>query len=130
MQIKAIIFDVFGVFYKQKFLLLGSYDEDMISLAKNLKDRGIRVFALSNSFGEFLPLKDCFDKIYFCSEIGFYKPDFRALNFLLEKENLKPEDCLYFDDTRENIEMGERIGIKSFLFESVDETIKIIYKII
>lgn len=128
MQIKAIIFDIYRVFYKPRLLLGGYYDEKMIALANDLKKKNIKILALSNSGGEFLPLKDCFDKIYFCSEIGFYKPDNRALGFILEKEGLKPEDCIYFDDSKVNLESGESLGIKSFLFVSVEETKKIIAK--
>jgi len=35
---------------------------------------------------------------------------------ILEENNLKLEDCLYFDDSEHNIEEAGRPGIKGFIF--------------
>jgi FMN phosphatase YigB (HAD superfamily) len=36
------------------------------------------------------------------------------------ENNLKPEECVYFDDSEENIKMAKSLGIKAFLFEGID----------
>ncbi|MDQ5950115.1 MAG: putative hydrolase of the superfamily [Patescibacteria group bacterium] len=125
-MVKAIIFDIFGVFYKPKFLVAGTYDEKMIALVKELKSKGLKVFAISNSFDSFAPLHEVFDKIYFAGEIGFYKPDPEPFLYVLKKENLTPEECVYFDDSKSNVDGGRKVLIPSFLFESVDETTRVL----
>ena len=124
-MIKAVIFDIFNVFYKPG-IILGSYDEEMISLAARLREKGIKIFAISNSYGAFKPLQEVFDKIYFCSDMGIWKPDPRAFEYFLREENLKPKECVYFDDTTSNVKSAESLGIKSFLFQDAKETEKIL----
>lgn len=125
-MIKAVIFDIFGVFYKPKFLVTGVYNEQMISLVKGLKTKNVKVFAISNSIDSFAPLREVFDKIYFAGEIGFYKPDSEAYKYLLLKEGLKPEECVYFDDSQSNVDGAKKITIPSFLFKDYKDTVSVL----
>lgn len=127
-MIKAVIFDIFGVFYKPKFLVSGVYDEEMISLVKDLKSKGIKVFAISNSFDAFPELHQVFDKIYFAGEIGFYKPDPEIFEYVLQKENLHPAECIYFDDSEKNIKAGNLVGMNSFKFVNLESTKDILFQ--
>jgi HAD superfamily hydrolase (TIGR01509 family) len=108
---------------------------DMIKLAKELKGKGLKLFILSNNFIEranyykhnFPFLEKLFDKVYYSWQTGFVKPDPEAFKKLLTDNNLKSEECLYFDNSEENIEVANNLGIKSFLFDGVDgvkETLK------
>ena len=45
---------------------------------------------------------------------------------LLKDNNLKPEECVYFDDQEKNIEEAKKLGIKSFLFKGVGSLTKIL----
>lgn len=111
----------------------------LIELVKQIKDKGIKIFILSNNFAEraeyydknFLFLK-MFDKVYYSWQTGFVKPDPEAFNNLLRENNLKPEDCVYFDNSQENIETANSLGIRSFLFEDEKTLRKILteYQII
>lgn len=106
---------------------------DLIDLAKKIKEKGIKIFILSNNFSERaqyykenFPFLKIFDKIYYSWQTGFVKPDTRALENLLFENNLKPEECLYFDNSKENIEAAKGLGIKSFLFSDVDSLKKVL----
>ena len=66
------------------------------------------------------------NKVYFSWRTGFVKPDIRAWQLILLENNLKPEECLYFDDQEKNIKAAESVGVKSFLFTNEIELEKII----
>lgn len=95
----------------------------MISFARELKERGVKVFILSNNFkeradyyGHYPWIHDVVDKVYFSWQTGFVKPDPGAWGFILSENNLSPEECLYFDDKEKNVKSAESVGIKSVLF--------------
>lgn len=104
----------------------------MIALAKKLRGEGIKVFLLSNNFkeraeyyGHYPWLHDAIDKTYFSWQTGFIKPDLHAWELVLKENNLKPEDCVYFDDQEKNLKAAESVGIKSFMFTNEAELEKI-----
>ena len=67
--------------------------------------------------------KNCFDAFYFSHEINFRKPDADIFEFVLEKHNLKPEECLFIDDTRENTEAASALGIHTWNIDPTREDI-------
>ncbi|MCX6721712.1 MAG: HAD-IA family hydrolase [Candidatus Staskawiczbacteria bacterium] len=100
-------------------------NSELVRLAKQAKEKGIKLFILSNNFAEranyykvkFLFL-NIFDKVYYSWQTGFVKPNPEAFRNLLAENNLKPEECAYFDNSKENIEVAKNLGISSFLFET------------
>jgi putative hydrolase of the HAD superfamily len=97
--------------------------DKMIAFSKTLRERGIKVFILSNNFKEranyydqYPWMHDAVDKVYFSWQTGFVKPDIKAWQLVLSENNLKPEDCIYFDDQQKNLDSAETVGIKSHLF--------------
>lgn len=102
--------------------------DTMIAFAKELRNKGIKVFLLSNNFkeraeyyGHYPWLHDAVDKAYFSWQTGFVKPDPRAWELVLRENSLKAEDCIYFDDQEKNLKAAESIGIKSFVFTNEAE---------
>ncbi|MBQ0767860.1 MAG: HAD family phosphatase [Bizionia sp.] len=55
--------------------------------------------------------KTCFDKFYLSHEVMMRKPDATIFEFVLSENNLKPEECLFIDDTSENTEAASVLGI-------------------
>ncbi|MBI2057895.1 MAG: HAD family phosphatase [Candidatus Yanofskybacteria bacterium] len=102
---------------------------EMTKFARELKNRGVKIFILSNNFIErtafyeknFPFLKEIADKIYYSWQTGFVKPSKEAYLKLLTENNLKPEECLYFDDSKENTEIASELGIKSHVFKNTAE---------
>lgn len=116
---KAVIFDLNGVFVEEE-------GDEISALARELKAKGFKLFILSNNMDErtayydahFPVLKELFDKQYFSWQTGFIKPDRRAFELLLTENNLKPEECVYFDDSSRNVAAAKNLGIESYMFES------------
>lgn len=102
---------------------------EMTQLVRDLKNEGMRIFIFSNNFAErsdyyqqnFSFLEEISEKVYYSWQTGFVKPDPRAYQKLLTDNDLKAEECLYFDDSEKNVEAAKQLGIKSFLFKSVSQ---------
>lgn len=107
---------------------------EMTALARELKNRGLKIFILSNNFMEravyydknFPFLKEISEKIYYSWQTGFVKPNSEAYKLILSENNLKSEECIYFDYSEENIKTAVELGIKSFIFENAEVTRKLI----
>lgn len=116
-MIKAVIFDYTGVFTRE--------GEEMVTLVRQVKEAGLSVFILSNLFiGQEHQgvLSELIDSGYFAGQTGFIKPDPKAFQLVLDENNLQPEECVYFDDLKTNVEAASQLGIQSFLFESTAKT--------
>ncbi|WP_452603372.1 HAD family hydrolase [Pontimicrobium sp. MEBiC06410] len=86
------------------------------------KDKKYKLILLSNtnelhidSIKQHVPFyeafKNSFDAFYLSHEIGYRKPNADIYNFVLKENNLKPEACLFIDDTKENTEAAHKLGI-------------------
>ena len=94
-----------------------------------LHDRGFKVYILSN-YGKtafeagtkkrlkFVPMADGKVISY---EIQKVKPHKEIYEFLLDKYGLKADECVFFDDRRENIEGAENVGIHGIWFQNIDQ---------
>lgn len=60
-----------------------------------------------------------FDYVVSSSDIGATKPEKEAFLRMLETIQLSAQDCVFFDDSRTNIEAAMEIGIHSFLFKDL-----------
>lgn len=58
----------------------------------------------------FEDFKACFNKFYLSHEVMMRKPDATIFEFVLSENNLKPEECLFIDDTTENTEAAKALG--------------------
>jgi len=103
-------------------------DKEMINFARKLKKKGLKIFILSNNFAERtnyysqnFHFFNIFDKVYYSWQTGFVKPDVRAYKNILKDNNLKSEEVVYVDDSKENIESASRLGIKGILFENLEQ---------
>lgn len=99
----------------------------MRELLHDLRGAGKKLYLLANTtkgfeqgkrcvpvFRELLPL---FDGCVFSSAVGMAKPDRGIYLHLLEKYELRREDCVFIDDNLLNIIEAQRLGIESILFE-------------
>ena len=102
--------------------------EESISILKELKTKEYRIYILSNyhekSFkyinenNEFFRLVD--GKVV-SSEVKLLKPEKEIYEELLSKYSLKPEECLFIDDTLVNVQAAREIGIKGVWFKNPNE---------
>jgi len=107
--------------------LLLSEKEDTIKYLKELKEKGFKIYFLSNvsawdleynmNKSNFFKLAD--GAVYSC-DIKAIKPAKECYLSLLNKYNLVPEECIFIDDTKENIEAAKKLGIIGIHFDSLD----------
>ena len=71
-------------------------------------------------FNEF---QQCFDAFYLSYEINFRKPDANIYEYVLQQHNLKPEECLFIDDTTENTDAAAALGINVWNLEPTREDV-------
>jgi HAD superfamily hydrolase (TIGR01509 family) len=67
-----------------------------------------------------------FDGGVFSCDILSTKPAPAIYRYLLEKYQLAPQECIFFDDMEVNVEAAEKEGIKSVLFTTAKCVEKII----
>lgn len=61
---------------------------------------------------------DCFEDIICSGQMGTVKPNIEAFNYILNKHNLDPVNCVFIDDQQENIVGAKEAGIEnSILFK-------------
>lgn len=99
--------------------------QEGLKFVKKCKDSGHKLFILSNwdlesSFiitKQFPELFDLFDQnnIVFSGRIGLIKPDPKIYEYLIEKYNLDPKECIFFDDQAINVESAKKAGIYSVI---------------
>ena len=63
--------------------------------------------------------KNCFDEFYLSHEIQLRKPNPNIYEFVLQENNLKPQESLFIDDTQENTDTAQKLGIHTW---NIDET--------
>lgn len=87
------------------------------------RKNGYKLYVLSNAsssfynyFPNFAPFT-YFDGILVSRDVGMIKPDGRIYQHLFEKYALKPEECFFVDDRRENIEAARQEGMEGIVFE-------------
>ena len=71
----------------------------------------------------FEDFKNCFDSFYLSHEIKLRKPNADIFQYVLEKENLIAEECLFIDDTLENTEAAAKLGLKTWHLEPTREDV-------
>jgi len=64
-----------------------------------------------------IPL-DLFDEVLSSCEAGLMKPDLRFFEMMVEKLKIRPEDCLFIDDSQKNVEAAAKLGMQVIRFEN------------
>lgn len=92
----------------------------------SLRDRHYNTYLLSNTnpfimdwacserFPWGLPLDAYFDKMYFSYKAGFTKPDERIFRYMLEDSGIKPDETLFVEDGKANINTAEKLGFRTY----------------
>ncbi len=94
------------------------------TLIKKKKLEGYNIFYLSNitSYG-FKPYKDLeiwkfFDGGLVAGDESYQKPEPKIYRELEQKYNLNPEETIYIDDRKENLEPAKDLGWETILYDS------------
>ena len=103
-------------------------NDAMIAWQQKLKERGIRTAVLSNMGDsvhenierEFKWLAR-FDVLVWSYELKMAKPDEAIFRYALDKLGTAPEQTLFLDDKRANVEAANALGLKGLVFSDVDQ---------
>jgi len=117
--------------------MLGDIPAVRLKLLKRLKNT-YRTFALSNtndihvrkfndivkkSLGNTDLLGDHFEEIYFSHEMKMRKPDSEIYLKVLQEQQLQPEQTLFIDDNRGNIDGAANLGIQTLHLQDPEQLI-------
>ena len=109
--------------------IMGKYDYTQ-GWIRSLKDAGYRLYCITN----FTPAgyEQCYDCISFVEKFdgcvfsfreGVVKPDPQIYRILLERYDLKAEECVFIDDTEENVRGAEKLGFKGIVFTGYEDAV-------
>ena len=99
---------------------VGPFYEETLETMSWLCKEGIEIGLLSNALpnladtGQTLAAED---KIFVSYELGLLKPDKAIYQSVLAKLNAKPEEVIFIDDKRENVEAAKSLGINGIVFD-------------
>lgn len=96
-----------------------------VSLIHKLKNYGYKLYVISNYVKEAFEEKNkkhdffkLFDGMIISCYVDFIKPEIEIYKLLLEKYSLKANECVFIDDSKNNTEAAEKIGITSITYKS------------
>ena len=102
----------------------------MQELVRKLKSRGYCVYYLSNIPEDVLDflterdLKGLFDGGVASCEVKINKPDPRIYQALLDKYQLKADECIFIDDRADNIKAASLLGLGTYQMHSVGSLLR------
>jgi putative hydrolase of the HAD superfamily len=99
---------------------------EMVTLVKQLKNRGYTVAILSNTEPPVAPFlqhrfKPHFHTMIFSSEVGLAKPQKEIYEHTLIKLQTLPHETVFIDDKVENIEGAKKTGIHAIHYTTHEE---------
>jgi len=95
----------------------------MEEIAKELKEKGVRIFLLSNISTYFaahakeIPVLSHFEKCIFSAVCGHTKPNADMFAHLCKECRINPSETLFIDDSEKNISGATDFGIQGYLFD-------------
>jgi putative hydrolase of the HAD superfamily len=100
---------------------------EMFALVDRLKQKPIPVVLFSNmdlasaQIIREMGLFASFDQCFFADEIGVAKPDPKSYQILLKQLDLSAQDVVFIDDSPDNIQAAQELGIDAILFQSASQ---------
>ena len=83
-------------------------------MLSNFSRDAYQVFIVGNDFFKH------FDGMMFSFQVGCCKPEHRIYQLLLEKHELLAHECVFIDDSKENIDAAQQLGLKGIVYKEGD----------
>lgn len=116
---------------QEHFKGLVSRNDYAISWIRELKDKGFQVLYLSNfSRKAHVECADALDFMAYTDggimsyTVKCIKPEAQIYQLLIDKYQLIPEECVFFDDRQENLDGARKAGIRTILFQNKEQAVK------
>lgn len=100
-------------------MLIGYLDDSKEVIDKLKNKFNVALFSNTNEihYVTFSPickeLLESFDKTYFSHHIGLKKPNLDSFKFVLDDSGYLPNETIFIDDSAENIEAANKLGIST-----------------
>ncbi len=120
-----LVKDFFSTWYLHKTARL-----DMLEYVIEIKNKGYKLYLLSNVAPLFHTYKDnyevlnYFDGFILSGDINMSKPNADIYLHLLDKYKLIANECLFIDDSFENVKTAENLGFYTYHFNGNIERFK------
>ena len=105
-----------------------SIEKSIIDHIDILRKNGIKCYVATNQekhrakyILEDMGFNDHFDGLFASSHLGVRKPNIEFFKKVLVKVDAKPEEVLFWDDTKENIDAARSLGLHAEHFTSVEK---------
>ena len=104
--------------------------EGMSELVRELKEKGYRIFLLSNAakdmpdYWEKIPGSEYFDDICVSAFEGMIKPQPEIYERAIAKFGVDPAECVFIDDVPANIEAACNAGMQGIVFHDDPEELR------
>ena len=112
-------------------MLTGAIQGTVDILKKFISNPRYKVLALTNWSAETLPVARAhydflswFEGIVVSGEEKCRKPEKKFYQILLDRYNLAPEECLFIDDNKRNIDAATELGFSCIHFQSPEQLSK------
>jgi putative hydrolase of the HAD superfamily len=121
--------DEFNLIWTNREMLVETFDY-VNPWMEQLKDKGLKIYLLSNYPKSMFSLHEEKGKFTFIDKIdgrvvsGFVKmvkPNADIYEHLMDKYNLKAQECVFIDDRVENIEAAKALGMKGIVFDNFSQ---------
>jgi epoxide hydrolase-like predicted phosphatase len=98
---------------------------ELLTTIQELKDEGYRIALLTNANASFFErklypkypdFKEIFNEIIISSEIGITKPNTAIYRYALERIGADPEESVFIDDRKINVESAISIGMHGHVY--------------
>ncbi|MBO7436882.1 MAG: HAD family phosphatase [Bacteroidaceae bacterium] len=115
--------DAVAAFRDRWFEMCNGEIPGMLEIIQDLKKKGVGVYGLTNwpaeTFDEarrrFKTIASI-DNIVVSSHVKLAKPEPAIYELLLSKYNLKPEECVFIDDRKDNVDTAIRLGMSGIVY--------------
>lgn len=115
------------MYYGQWNTMLRDAIHETVEILFELKKK-YKIYGLTNWSAETFPIAldrfeffQVFDGILVSGKEKLIKPDEKIFERMMEKFDLKPENCLFIDDNLKNVEASRAFGIQTIHFKNPDE---------
>nr|MDP9277561.1 HAD family phosphatase [Actinomycetota bacterium] len=101
-------------------------DQPMLEAVGRARDAGVPTGLISNSWvmDHYTDeIRSLFDEVVISAEVGLHKPQPEIYLLAAERLGVRPEDCVFVDDLRENCAGAETVGMTAVLHRDSAETI-------
>jgi len=110
-----------------QFWLGDRVDDELVDYLRSLRGR-YKTALLSNAWDDLRQvleerwkIADVFDVLAISAEVGLAKPDARIFQLVLERLAMLPEETVFVDDFKHNVEAAQALGIHTVHFRSSEQ---------